>query len=127
MKTMHNKEENSLAWLPDEIRTINNLQLTLSNSSRVCWHLVAGDSMKGTIDGGDWVAIDLFDKGVGQGGVFALRDCTGEVIVKRVRWARGSDPQKIELISDNPKQGSEIEFLSKIEIIGRVIGRTTRV
>lgn len=82
--------------------------------------------MKGTIEGGDWVAIDMFDKGVGQGGVFALRDCTGEVIVKRVRWVRGSDPQKIELISDNPKQGSETEFLSKIEIIGRVIGRTTR-
>jgi phage repressor protein C with HTH and peptisase S24 domain len=127
MKITPNKEDSSPTWLPDEIRSVENLQLKLSDPSRICWHLVAGDSMKGTIDGGDWVAIDMFDKGVGQGGVFALRDCTGEVIVKRVRWVRGSHPQKIELISDNPKQGSETEFLSKIEIIGRVIGRTTRV
>lgn len=102
--------------------------LAHSDAKHMHWLSVVGDSMSGTLESGDWVGVDTSDRLIGQGGVFALRDkTTSEILVKRLRRVRGSDPVKIEIISDNPKQGNEIELAELIHVIGRVVARLGRV
>lgn len=98
--------------------------LTRAAPNRLHWFDIRGDSMEPTLSGGDLVCINTADTAVGQGGVFALRDPYGEVLIKRLRRA---SPEEIEIVSDNPKQGNKTELVSDIVIFGRVVARITRV
>lgn len=100
---------------------------SLSHSARrdsVHWFDVSGDSMEPTLNSGDWVAVNVKDKQIRQGGVFALRDQHGTILVKRLEV---EGPDKIGIISDNPRQRPKTEMMGDITVIGRVIGRMTRV
>lgn len=101
--------------------------LTSASFNRIHWLGVRGDSMEPTLSGGDWIAVNTADAMIGQGGIFAIRDQHGEVMVKRLRLIRGSDEKQIEIISDNPKQGNDIEDADNLSIIGRVVARIARV
>jgi phage repressor protein C with HTH and peptisase S24 domain len=101
--------------------------LTAATSDRVHWLAVRGDSMHGTLEGGDWVGVDTNDQGIGQGGVFALRDPDGEMIVKRLHKVRGSDPAMVQIISDNSKEREDVVPAEHIAVIGRVVARMSRV
>lgn len=101
--------------------------LTHANPSRIHWFDVRGDSMQSTLNGGDWVGVNTADTAIGQGGVFAIREEDGEIIVKRLRKVRGSTPQMIEIVSDNPKQGNDTVPMDTIAVLGRVVARITRV
>lgn len=97
------------------------------NARRDCvhWFDVAGDSMEPTLRAGDWVAVNIDDKRVGQGGVYALRDQHGTIIIKRLEY--GDEQNRIDIISDNPRQQRKSELIGDITLIGRVITRITRV
>ena len=101
--------------------------LTHADQAFIHWLDVRGDSMEDTLSGGDWVGVNITDTAIGQGGVFALRDPDGEIIIKRLRKVRGSQPPKIEIVSDNPKQGSDVVLVEDVTVIGRVVARITRV
>lgn len=102
-------------------------EFTRAEPNRVHWIRVRGDSMSGSLEAGDRVGVDTTDVGIGQGGIFVFRDHDGEVLVKRLKRVIGSDPPMIEVISDNPKQGSDTVSAEMITVIGRVIARFTRV
>jgi SOS-response transcriptional repressor LexA len=102
-------------------------EFTRAEPSRVHWIRVRGDSMSGTLEAGDRVGVDTTDIGIGQGGVFVFRDYDGEVLVKRLKRVIGSEPAMIEIISDNPKQGSDTVSAEMITVIGRVVARLSRV
>lgn len=101
---------------------------SMSHSARrdgVHWFDVAGDSMEPTLSAGDWVGVNVKDKQISQGGVFALRDQHGTILVKRLEM--GSAPGKVDIISDNPRQPAKSELIGDITVIGRVIAKFTRV
>jgi hypothetical protein len=101
---------------------------SLSHSARrtgVHWFDVAGDSMEPTLRGGDWIGVNIEDKRIGQGGIFALRDHSGTIVVKRLEYS--DQPGRIDIISDNPRQHSKTELVGDITVIGRVIARITKV
>lgn len=98
--------------------------MTRADPRRLHWLDVRGDSMEPTLSGGDLVAINTADALVGQGGVFALRDPYGEILIKRLRRLNAD---QVEVVSDNPRQGNKTELLAEIAIFGRVVCRITRV
>jgi hypothetical protein len=101
---------------------------SLSHHARpgsVHWIEVRGDSMEPTLHSGDWVAIVVGDRNIGQGGIFALRDATGGIVVKRVELS--DQPGRVDILSDNPRHSTRRELIGDIEIIGRVFGRISRV
>ncbi len=102
-------------------------EYTRASAGRIHWIRVRGDSMESTLDPGDRVAVDTTDMAIGGGGVFVLRDWDGEIIVKRLRKIPGSQPTQIEVVSDNPKQGSFVVDAESITIIGRVVARLSRI
>lgn len=101
--------------------------LSAAPTSRIHWFEVRGDSMEPTLSGGDWVGVNTLDLAIGQGGVFALLDGNGEILVKRLRRLRGDDSSKVQIISDNPRQGVDTEELDAITIFGRIVARISRV
>lgn len=111
-----------------EIHLPNFVLGSMSHAARptsVHWFDVAGDSMEPTLRGGDWIAVNIADKTIGQGGIFALRDHTGTIVVKRLEY--GDTPGRIDIISDNPRQNSKSELVGDITVIGRVFARMTKV
>ncbi|MGY3588032.1 S24 family peptidase [Bradyrhizobium sp. USDA 4350] len=101
---------------------------SMSHNARrdgVHWFDVAGDSMEPTLHAGDWVGVNVKDKQISQGGVFALRDQHGTILVKRLET--GNAPGRIDIISDNPRQPAKSELMGDITVIGRVIAKFTRV
>jgi phage repressor protein C with HTH and peptisase S24 domain len=101
--------------------------LSPAPTNRIHWFEVRGDSMEPTLAGGDWVGVNTTDLAIGQGGVFALLDGNGEILVKRLRRLRGADSTKVEIISDNPRQGKDTESLEAITVFGRIVARISRV
>lgn len=101
--------------------------LSAAPTSRIHWFEVRGDSMEPTLSGGDWVGVNTLDLAIGQGGVFALLDGNGEILVKRLRRLRGEDSSKVQIVSDNPRQGVDTEDLNAITIFGRIVARISRV
>jgi len=99
-------------------------EFTRAAAARVHWVAVRGDSMTPTLWPGERVMVDTTDTAIGQGGVFVLRDPDGEVLVKRLRKLSGN---RIELVSDNERQGNAIHGAEDVAIIGRVVGRLGRV
>ena len=85
---------------------------------------VRGDSMESTLSSGDRVLVDTTDSAIGQGGVFVILDPDGEVMVKRLRkLPKGS----IEVVSDNPKQPSDVYPADQLRVIGRAVARLSRI
>ncbi len=99
-------------------------EFTRARAPRVHWIKVRGDSMEPTLLSGERIMVDTTDTAIGQGGVFVLRDPDGEVIVKRLRKLKGGD---VEVISDNPKQATDVHSADSIAVIGRVVGRLARL
>lgn len=102
-------------------------EFTRAKPGRIHWIRVRGDSMEGTLSGGDRVAVDTTDTAIGGGGIFVIRDWDGEVMVKRLRKVPGSDPVHVEIVSDNPKQGNHTVPSETITVIGRVVARLSRI
>lgn len=91
---------------------------------------VRGDSMTDALFDGDRVMLDLDDTDVSQGGIFALRDDNGSVIVKQVELLRGTKGQapRIRCKSRNPHyEAFELSLESPVQILGRVACRITRL
>lgn len=108
--------------LPDFLIT------SLSHTARrncIHWFDVAGDSMEPTLRGGDWIAVNIEDRRIGQGGIFALRDHSGTIIVKRLQPSEQAN--RIDIISDNPRQRNMTELAGDLTVIGRVFARITKV
>jgi phage repressor protein C with HTH and peptisase S24 domain len=101
--------------------------LSAAPTNRIHWFEVRGDSMEPTLRGGDWVGVNTTDLAIGQGGVFAMRDGNGEILVKRLRRLRGEQSSMVEIISDNPKQVKDVESLDSIAVFGRIVARISRV
>jgi phage repressor protein C with HTH and peptisase S24 domain len=101
--------------------------LTPAPTNRIHWFEVRGDSMEPTLNGGDWVGVNTTDRALGQGGVFAIRDGNGEILVKRLRRLRGEQSALVEIVSDNPRQGNDVEALDAIIVFGRIVARISRV
>lgn len=101
--------------------------LSAAPTNRIHWFEVRGDSMEPTLNGGDWVGVNTTDVAIGQGGVFALLDGNGEILVKRLRRLRGDENSRVEIISDNPRQGKDTEELEAITVFGRIVARISRV
>jgi hypothetical protein len=86
-----------------------------------------GDSMEPKIHDGDIVFVDVGHRVPSPPGIYALADALGGVILKRleISSARGQEPVRVRLISDNPKHTPEDRTLDEITITGRYLGRLT--
>lgn len=109
--------------LPDYVLA----EFSRAKAGRIHWIRVRGDSMEPTLNPGDRVAVDTTDAAIGPGGVFVIRDLDGEIMVKRLRKVPGSEPASIEIVSDNPKQGSDTVLAETVTVIGRVVARLARI
>lgn len=81
---------------------------------------VRGDSMSPTIDGGDLLLLDTRPGQTKSEGVYVI-NLNGSLLVKRLRIRLSG---VIEIVSDNPKYGSETisgEELERLVIVGRVV------
>lgn len=99
-------------------------EFTRAHAPRVHWIKIRGDSMEPTLLPGERVMVDTTDTAIGQGGVFVVRDPDGEIVVKRLRKL---DAGRVELVSDNPKQGNRHYDGNDLAIIGRVVGRLSKI
>jgi repressor LexA len=77
--------------------------------------VVQGDSMEPTLADGDEILVDCDRRRIAEGGVFVLR-VDGEVVVKRLRAARGV----VEIVSDNCDWPVRTVPAAAVEVIGRV-------
>lgn len=86
---------------------------------------VVGDSMRPTLEPGDRVLVDTSMEWRNDDSVWLIDD--GAPKVKRIRLVRGSDPVRIQILSDNPAVTPEEVREGDIRIIGRVCGRVSRM
>lgn len=81
---------------------------------------VRGNSMSPTIDGGDLLLLDIRPGQAKSEGVYVI-NLNGSLLVKRLRIRLSG---VIEIVSDNPKYGSETisgEELERLVVVGRVV------
>lgn len=89
---------------------------------------VRGDSMVDALFDGDRAIVNLDDRDIGQGGIFALLDDNAALIIKQVEVVRGSKGARIRCTSRNPAYSPfELELADPVRIIGRVAGKITRL
>lgn len=89
---------------------------------------IRGDSMNDALYDGDRVLIDLDDTDIAQGGIFALIDDNGSVIIKQVELVRAGSDRKLLCTSRNPRyQPFELALGETVKIIGRVACKITRL
>lgn len=81
---------------------------------------IAGDSMAPTLMSGDRVIIDLSQRNPSPPGMFAIWDGVG-VVCKRLELLTNTDPHRLMLISDNPKNLTYERTAEEVNIIGRVV------
>lgn len=86
---------------------------------------VIGDSMRPTLEPGDKVLVDTSTEWCNDDSVWLIDDGTPKV--KRLRLVRGSSPPRITIQSDNPLIAPEEVDLEDIRVIGRVVGRVSRM
>lgn len=99
-------------------------EYTYANPGRVHVIRVRGDSMESTLASGDRVLVDTTDTAIGQGGVFVILDPDSEVLVKRLRKLQNG---KIEVVSDNLKQASDVFRSEEVRVVGRAVARLCRI
>lgn len=89
---------------------------------------VRGDSMNDALFDGDRAIINLDDRDVSQGGIFALLDDNASLIIKQVELVRGSGSRRIRCTSRNPVYAPfELDLTDPVMIIGRVASKITRL
>jgi len=89
---------------------------------------VRGDSMTDTLYDGDRAIIDLDDTDISQGGIFALIDDSGSLIIKQVELLRGIERKTIRCKSRNPLYDSfDLHLFDPVRIVGRVACKITRL
>jgi len=96
--------------------------------SRVHILPIKGDSMTDALYDGDRAIIALDDVDVSQGGIFAILDENGSLIVKQVELIRGKGKRRILCTSRNQHyQPFELTLDDPVRIIGRVACKITRL
>lgn len=80
-----------------------------------------GDSMAPTIMAGDRLIIDTEHTVPAPGGLYAIRDPSEGVIVKRLQLLRSAKPARVKVISDNTKYPIEEVVLSDLTILGKAV------
>lgn len=89
---------------------------------------VVGDSMRGTLEPGDRILVDTADNIFGQDAIYVIDDGDGEPRVKRLVKILFSTPPKVAIVSDNPNaHREETVELAELRVVGRVVGRVTRM
>lgn len=86
--------------------------------------------MVDTLYDGDRAIIDLDDTDVSQGGIFAVLDDLGTLIIKQVEMVRsgGKGARRILCSSRNSAyQPFELKLEDPVKIIGRVACKITRI
>lgn len=87
---------------------------------------IYGDSMSPTYAPGDRVLVDLLQNTMKADAVYSISDGIGEPQIKRLQRVPFSDPPQVIIISDNPTLERFTVELSKLFILGRVVGRMSR-
>jgi transcriptional regulator with XRE-family HTH domain len=80
-----------------------------------------GDAMAPTIMSGERVIVDTGDKTATTDGLYAIRDSSDNVIIRRLQLLRAARPPRVKIISDNPKHATEEAALDEIEIVGKAL------
>lgn len=94
--------------------------------SRVVILPVIGTSMAPSLLPGDKVIVDTQATSIKHGEIYVLDEGDGPV-VKRARLLRDVDPILLEIISENPSVAPVRRPAEMVRVIGRVIGRWTRM
>lgn len=108
-------------FLRDELRL---------NPGRVHILPVRGDSMNDALFDGDRAIIDLEDTDVSQGGIFAIRDDNGSVIIKQVELLRAAKGASVRIRCKSRNahyEPFELVLQDPVAIIGRVACKITRL
>ena len=88
---------------------------------------VQGDSMRPTLEPGDRVIVDISQNKFGpDGAIYVISDFDDEPQVKRLQ-VEDDDPIRIRVGSDNPAVKPRIVSPDRIKIIGRVVGKVSRL
>lgn len=87
---------------------------------------IIGDSMEPTLSPGNKVIVDLSQTTITDDTVFVISDGVCPPRVKRLHLIMFSTPQMVEIISDNKNIPSVTVELSRVHIIGRVVGNISR-
>lgn len=96
--------------------------------SKVLIMEVIGDSMRGTLEPGDRIFVDTSQNVFGADAVYVIDDGDGEPRVKRLEKILFSDPPEVAIVSDNPAtKREERASLDTLRIVGRVVGRATKM
>jgi transcriptional regulator with XRE-family HTH domain len=82
---------------------------------------IEGDAMVPTIMSGERVIVDTGDKTATTDGLYAIRDSSENVIIRRLQLLRAARPPRVKIISDNPKHATEEAALDEIEIVGKAL------
>ena len=86
-----------------------------------------GDAMRPTLLSGDRVVVDTSQNRVGGDGLYVFDDWEGNPQIRRMIHVLAMQPPRLRVLADNPlHEDVEIEA-DKIRIIGRVVGRVSRV
>ncbi len=80
-----------------------------------------GESMAPTIMSGERVIVDTANRTPSTDGLYAIRDSSENVIIRRLQLLRAARPPRVKIISDNPKHATEEAALDEIEIVGKAL------
>jgi phage repressor protein C with HTH and peptisase S24 domain len=88
---------------------------------------VLGDSMSPTLHPGDRVIVDTKQNVFGVDGLYVFDDGDSEPRIKRLSKVLFSKPESVTIISDNPIHPPQTVPLSDMRILGRVVGRVSKL
>lgn len=88
---------------------------------------ILGDSMMPTFNTGDRVIVDTKQNLFATDGIYVFHDGDGTPRVKRLSKVLFSDPARVQIISDNSAHPVQSALLEEVMIIGRVVGRISKV
>jgi phage repressor protein C with HTH and peptisase S24 domain len=98
------------AWIRDRLRAAPSMLRVMA---------VQGDSMMPTLNEGDVILVDMNQRSPTPPGIFVLHDGMG-LVAKRLERVPMSDPQRVRIISDNPRYSPYDCTADEVNIIGRV-------
>jgi phage repressor protein C with HTH and peptisase S24 domain len=83
--------------------------------------------MAPTIMSGEKVVVKTSEKALSTDGLYAIRDSSDNVIIRRLQLLRAARPPRVKIISDNPKHATEEAALDEIEIVGEALSCLKRL
>ena len=86
-----------------------------------------GDAMQPTLAASDRLLVDTSQNSLAVDGLFVFDDWDGNPQVRRLARVIASDPPRVRLLADNPLHPDSEVDLANLRIIGRVVGRVTRL